>query len=302
MDTIIYLYHSREPRRFIIEKWQEKEYCLIRVGIPELLWKNLKTLEKCDKQSLQLHDKRMDRKARRRKRRKPAMVSKMAQAESVQRCENKEQQEAAVLLQELAELQTALCLLGGNPYWTYCVYEDFLFERIDTKLWRECWRLPGFAEYHETVWVEELLTYATKDAFLILGYAPCIGNILNRHAVKMRSVRWILKPEQYTEAVQQFIDTFYEEFGLVISLQVSEPGEEWVKLRPFSAAPINVLDFTQEEKLSACDVAKGSIWLDMDSLEGKERRMESRCPQIAYFSLKKLWSHLDTIGKNRYNT
>lgn len=212
------------------------------------------------------------------------------------------QEETMPLLSELSELRDALCILGDNPEETYCVFEKYLRERVDTRLWWEHWRLPDFGEYRERIWVEELMRYATRDSFLVLGYAPCIGDVLYKYATGMRSVCWILKPEQYTDAVQQFIDSFYEEFGLAISLQLLEPGEDWAGLRAVSTIPVNVLDFSREEKISAHDVAAGSIWLDVDAMEGKERRIESRCPKIAYFSLKKLWSHLDTIGKNRYNT
>lgn len=343
MDTIIYLYHSREAQKYSIEKWQEKEYCLIRLGIPVPLWKNLHLLEQGLEESkdaerfedgvksgsgsgkatesertLQksIKPKWFAGKKRKRKRQKleetlqaglAEQGTQLTQEKQEQRLRRQEerqklQKEIKPLLDELSELQTALCLLGDNPHWTYCVYEDYLREKIDTKLWWECWKLPEFREYHEFVWAEALMQSATKDSFLILGYAPCVGTILNRHATKTRNVKWIMKPEQYTEAVQEFIEAFYQEYGLAISVQLLEEGEEWIRFRPSGVMAVNVLDFSGEEKLSACDVGKGSIWLDMDSLEGKERRIETRCPQIAYFSLKKQWSHLDTIHKNRYNT
>ncbi len=298
MDTIIYLYHSREENSFVTEKWQEKEYCLIRLGIPASLWQNLKALEKSLEEEKEREKQqrarglfhRFDKGNRKRKQQTAEQTGRI------------EQEKLRPLLEELSEQQTALCLLGDNPHWTYCVYEDFLWDKIDTMLWREYWRIPVFCEYHDYIWAEELMQYAVRDTLLILGYAPCVGQLLRKHAVKLRSVRWILKPEQYTEAVQDFQDEFYEEYGMVIAIQVLEPGEEWVRVRPSAVTPVNILDFSGEEKLSACDVIQGSVWLDMDSLEGKERRMEGRSPQISYFSLKKQWAHLDTIGKNRYNT
>ena len=45
MDTIIYLFQSKEEENFLTEKWQESDYCLIRLGIPSLLWRNIQRLE-----------------------------------------------------------------------------------------------------------------------------------------------------------------------------------------------------------------------------------------------------------------
>lgn len=329
MDTIIYLYHSREKEEFVTEKWQEKEYCLIRLGIPVLLWQNVKALEglvEGEKAKISILQEavvapKKDKKQRRivlrgfrKRKQKSENASVVADAERIaweaEQARLKDlRNQLAPLLEELSELQTALPLLGDNPHWTYCVYEDFLYEKINTKLWREVWKLPLFEEYHSYIWVEELMQYATKEAFVLLGYAPCVGHILRGHAAQMRSAWWMLKPEQYTEAVQGLIEEFYEEYGLAITVKLLEEGEEWIRVRPSSVQPVNVLDFSGEEKLSACAIAKGSVWLDMDSLEGKERRMDVRSPQIGYCSLKKQWkqlqkepSYLDTIGKNRYNT
>lgn len=315
MDTIIYLYHSRKAENYSIEKWQEKEYCLIRLGIPMLLWRNLKSLEKALEQDEAAEQSGRRKRRRRWWRREEILQAKRERSEESLQKEQAQQKLHALqkvtqpFLAELSELQTVLRLLGAHTDCTYCVYENFLMEKIDTRLWWEHWSLPHFSEYHEWIWAEELMKYAALDSFLILGYAPCVEKILNWHGVKMRSVKWILKPEQYTEAVREFVDCFYEEFGLAISLQLLGEGEGWIRFRPCTIAAVNVLDFTGEEKLSACDVAEGSLWLDMNSLEGKEWRMENRCPHITYFSLKKQWKqlekapfYLDTTGKNRYNT
>lgn len=279
MDTIIYLYHGKETEKFCIEKWQEKEYCLIRFGIPSILWQNISTWEAEEKEE---ENPRKRKHGFRRSR--------------------KEKRILHPLLEELSVQQTALSLLGDNPHWTYCVYEDFLREKIDTGLWHECWKLPLFREYQDLIWAEELMKYGVWDSLFILGYAPCVTELLYKYAGKLRNVKWILKPEQFEEPVQEFVEEVYEEYGLVISLQLLEPNEHWASVRLKTAIPVNVLDFTGEEKVSAYDLAGGSVWLDMDSLAGKEWRMKTRNPQITYCSLKKQWAQLDTIGKNRYNT
>lgn len=268
------------------EKWQEKEYCLIRLGVPMLLWQNLRRVEGNQEE-----------------------VQENAMEKVTEKATGIMQENVERLLAELPCIQTALCFLGNNPNWTYCAYEGTLREKIDMEIWQQYWDIPEFAEYHVYPWVGMMMEKAVCDRYLILGYAPCLGKILCGHAEKMRSATWYLQQEQYTQAVQNFVEDFYQEYGLAIELHVLGEDESWRKVHPSSQAPVNVLDFSGEEKLSACNVAKGSIWLDMDSLEGKSRRMETRNPQITYFSLKKLWKQrqkerilLDTISKNRYNT
>lgn len=211
-------------------------------------------------------------------------------------------------LEELHELQTALRLLGDSPYRTYCVYEAYLKEKINTELWQQYWGVPEFGDYHERMWVEKLLPYTFPGNYIILGCADCLPAIFYENAKKMRSVKWFLKARHYSREVQEFTEEFFEEYGLAIEVHLLG-GEEWIRVTPGSEVPVNVLDFTGEEKMSACDVAKGSVWLDMDSVDGKSRRIENRNPDINYFSLKKLWKQrqkepicLDTICKNGYNT
>lgn len=274
MDTIIYLYHSRETEKYSIEKWQEKEYCLIRLGIPISLWKNLKLWEQGLKEN-----KGVEQLATRKRQARQELLERQKLIQS--------------LLAELSDLQSDLCVLGGNPQETYCVLEDFLQDKIDTRLLWEHWTLPNFGSYRERIWVEELMQYAKGDSFLILGAGDCVEEILEKYGAGMRNVKWVLKPGQYTVAVEEFVDWFYEEFGLAICFELLKENEGWIQFRPNSIEPVNVLDFTGEEKLFAHDVAKGSVWLDMDSLSGKERRIETRCPQITYFSLKKHWKQLE---------
>lgn len=296
MDTIIYLYHSRNGKEFLTEKWQEKDYCLIRLGIPSLVWQQVGQPELKKEPDLQKLPKK--RKYR------------------LKRCRNKavakgriEDSKQASFFDEIEELQTAICLLGENSHWTYCVYEDFLEKKLNVESWKRHWKVPKFEDYTEYFWVEQLMKYARYDRYIILGYASCVANVLCNHARRMRGVKWIMKAKQYTPQVQAFIEEFYEEYGLVIEIDLMEETETWIGMHPASVVPVNVLDFTGEEKLSACDVAKESVWLDMCSVEGKNRRMEARNPSVNYFSLKKEWKqrqkasiNLDTLLKNRYNT
>uniref|UniRef100_UPI0040576BE6 hypothetical protein n=1 Tax=Acetatifactor sp. TaxID=1872090 RepID=UPI0040576BE6 len=215
--------------------------------------------------------------------------------------------QSSALLEELRHWQIAWLLRSENPYWTYSVYEDFLREKINPDVWGQYWVIPEFENYHESLWVEKLIPHTIPGNYMILGDADCIPRLLCENVGRMRSVKWYLPGEQYTEAIREFLDDYYEEFGLAVEVRLVE--ERWSRVHLTSVTPANILDFTGEEKLWAIDLPAGSIWLDMDSLEGKNRRIEVRNPEICYFSLKKLWKgrqkegiHLDTIGKNRYNT
>ncbi len=347
MDTIIYLYHSRETTEFVTEKWQEKHYCLIRLGVPSLLWKNMGELgTECEMQDTALYErwntgqacvqkqKEADRQCRKHKIARMvragigALCAKLHLTRTHDSKENMPQNSDAVklqreqerlakrlaerkrfgeLLEELKDLQTVLPLLGENPHWTYCVYEDFLREKMFIESLHAYWNIPEFESYHDYLWVQELMQYTVPGYYLILGYAACLPEILRGYVGRMRGLKWFLKPEQYTLEVEDFIEEFYVEYGLAVEVHLV--GEAWNRVRPGSAVPVNVLDFTGEEKLSAYDVADGSIWVDMDSIDGKNRRMEARNPGITYFSLKKQWKQrqkegicLDTVGKNGYNT
>lgn len=226
----------------------------------------------------------------------------------------------------IAEWQTALRLLADNPYQISCVYEEALRRELSMekvrKSWCAHWPVWEFEEYREKKWVEKLLPYATHSHFVIVGDAPCLPELLYENAARMRSVRWILPERQYTCEIRDFIDEFYEETGLAIETELQREADServWTRARIGSLLPANVLDFTSEEKISACDMPQGSIWIDMDSQEGKQRRIEARNPGISYFSLKKEWGqtalrqkafilrqkavlNLDTTGKNGYNT
>lgn len=301
MDTIIYLYHCRGTDGFATEKWQESDYCLIRLGIPEILWQKLQEQEVPEE-----------------------CAHKDAGGSIFSRIKNfftsgkttgaKSQNKVGMnpvteKFEELRDLQQALILLGDNPYRTYCVYEKALTEKIDSARWRQYWNIPEFDAYNERMWVDKLMPHTIPGGFLILGYADCLAQILCENARKMRSVKWWLKEKQCTSDLQVFLEDFYEEYGLAVEVHLLENEADWFGVRPSSVVPVNVLDFTGEEKLSACDVARGSIWLDMDSLDGKWERMEARNPGINYFSLKNQWKQrqkeaicLDTINKNGYNT
>lgn len=286
MDTIIYFYHSQSAEEFITEKWQEDGYCLIRAGVPACVWKGLREMNRGA-------EREQKGAVRKRERRGGKWFWPNRANRRSRRFRGEEPGGHGELSQRLGDWQTALCMLADNPDRRYCVYEDFLRRRLDTEegrtLWSARWQIPEFEDYRDSGWVELLMRRAVSDHYVIVGYADCLPELLYRRSRQMRSVRWILREGQYTDEMERFVGDFYEESGLALEIRLIGAEESWTRMRPFSAVPANILDCSGEERLSACDVAAGSVWLDMDAMDGKRRRIEARNPQITYFSMKKEW-------------
>lgn len=167
----------------------------------------------------------------------------------------------------------------------------------------------SFRGYFEEEWVLHMMKYAGLNHFVILGEAACIPKLLLRYVRSMKSLRWFLPERQFREAESTLVEAIYEEYGLAVEVRLLEEERDFRKLRLVCKLPVVVIDFCEEERVSAADVAKGSIWLDMTSSETKRHRLEERNTKNAYFSLKKEWkqpqkalNYLDTISKNGYNT
>lgn len=316
METIIYFYRSRENSNFITEKWREDDYCLIRAGVPPFIWRasavaeeqsdsmygNARQTEKIPLDEKQQQDnririwRRFSKVFSRHSRQSEVVADAVYTRRHVKSREQSGRGKRVEWEMRVKDWQTALRLLSDHPNQIACVYEDSLrreLEREDIRnLWCAHWNIPEFENFHEWKWVERLMEHVVHDRYVIVGDAPCVPELLYKYSRRMRSVRWLLLEQQYTEDVQDFMDDFYEETGLAIETELvlaENDMHPWVRMHLTAPYPVNIIDFSGEEKLSACGVPRGSIWLDMDSLEGKCERVEVRNPDIFYFSLKKEW-------------
>lgn len=175
-----------------------------------------------------------------------------------------------------------------------CVYEDSLRFLADgqgeaASCWSRVWDIPEFRDYRNTRWIQPLLEYVRNSDFILLGTADCIPVILEKFARQMKSLQWYLREEELNEEVQGWAEDFYEEYGLAVSLRKLTGGNVFRQLKFMSGAPVCVMDFTDEEKIFAGNLAEGSIWIDFASVDGKSRRMERQAPNVSYMSLKKHW-------------
>ncbi len=189
--------------------------------------------------------------------------------------------------------------LWGTPCGTWCVFEHPLPALSG-------WQ---FTDYQEDRWVERLMGYADLPHFVVLGNGDCLTRVLPRYAAGMKSLRFLVSREEITEGLLELQEELLQEYGIAAVIHPLSDRADYRKLRLLSAYPCNVLDFSGEERLFPTAVPPGSVWLDFGSDEEKRRRMELGRGEIAYHSLKKEWKqpqkmavHLDTEGKNGYNT
>lgn len=203
---------------------------------------------------------------------------------------------------ELKEL--AASILAGTEEWDdcACIYMDGMRpmlcgDGVLAGLWKKSWNVREFVDYKEFRWASLLLPYAAHFNYVFLGTAPCIRQIAEACARNMKSLRWILREKELTEEVQEFVEDFYDEYGLAVILQTVAGRNGYRTLCLEAIKPVCVLDFTEETKLFWGGLADESVWLDFASLEEKERRVERLAPGIAYLSLKKLWCRKQSLAK-----
>lgn len=287
MDTIIYLCEKRGIDRAELVKKSNQGYLLLKLSLPFSMVRGLEDLERPrrgtgrepDSPSLQksayhclLHP-----------------VGALRKRRETRRLRRKYRQEQEQWRRQLQQLQEEVLSRATSPYDSYLVYEGRVKTlQENSALWREYFALSEFRGWREKEWVERLLPFAGNAHYLVLGYGDCLGGILFRLARKMKSLEWFAEDSRYGDQVQEIAEELCEEYGLAVALTLLKEGEGYKKIRPSAYAPVTVLDFSGEARISP-PLAKGSIWLDVDSLEEKEERLGRAGGDVRYFSLKKLW-------------
>lgn len=173
---------------------------------------------------------------------------------------------------------------------------DGRMQEILPALWRKYLPLEEFHGYTERFWMEQVFYQgvrlsASPPHFVILGTAPGLPEVLEAHARRMKSLRWVLLEAEWDEELSAFVEDFYTEYGLAIELQLLEDAAALRRLRLFCGEPVNVVDFTGESYMAVSAAPEGSVWLDMLSVEEKRRRILARGKNITYFSMKEIWKN-----------
>ena len=305
MNTIIYFYQKRDLTEPAIDARTEagpgrQEYILIRVGlnlageawfgqnIGQSVPKEVQTLLEMEESEILLKKgvfgalQRAGQKRREMKRRVEAQL-RLEQTLAAR----EERLKAAEKQMKL----TANKILNRADKEGECRYvcEEGLKKCEAWRVWQSRFPIKEFDGYRKAFWAEQLLPNAVHPRFVILGSCEDIEVLIEGCAHRMKSLRWIVKEQEYTPELMDFVERFCEEFGLAIALQTVSGRTAYRKLRLVCPEPANILDFTEETGIPTSGIAEGSVWLDMCSSEEKYRRIAGRGIGISCFSLKTRW-------------
>lgn len=156
-------------------------------------------------------------------------------------------------------------------------------------LWNKHFDMEEFQDYRQRFWIERLLPYAGLCHYVILGTAPCIYEIIEERAGRMKSLRWMLLEADCDQGLLDFVEDFYTEYGLAIELRTFDSEESFRRQKALCSQPANIIDFTGDICFFVTEAAEGSIWLDMLSSEEKRYRLQGRRTGVEYVSLKEEW-------------
>lgn len=195
---------------------------------------------------------------------------------------------------------------------TYLVYEEsfqkWLQETGQALTWSNSWELPLYSDYHQKDNLKLLLQQIPHKEWpskaYVLGSGMGMKEWLPWIAPHVQSIE--LYVEFLTKGLEMLREELCEEYGMITDLKLVAPGE-FPKERLRSKERILVIDFSGQQKLSVLGLARGSIWVDMDSSEEKRHLIEDRPTGVKYLSLNTIWQRemqetLDTISKFAYNT
>lgn len=160
-------------------------------------------------------------------------------------------------------------------------------------------KIPEFQGYQELCWIRRILPYAGQEHFLTLGTTDCIGRVFAELAPRAKSLLWIVPDYTYKAQVDDIAEMLFAEYGLAVDLRFLPEGAVFARIRidgRYLTKPLNVLDFTGEKYVPPLTLAPGSIWLDMASMEEKQRRIMSRRMAAEYISLRTLAEHPGRYG------
>ena len=164
-------------------------------------------------------------------------------------------------------------------------------ERLPAEDFGDLLPLPEFDAFDDPKWIRRLLIYAVYADFVVLGDVPCLQQILRELAPRMKTLLWIAPDWVAREQMEEFVEDFYQEYGLAINLHFLLEDVTYARIRipdKHYRGPLNVLDFTGGKYLPTFSPPEGSVWLDFFSLSEKERRVEARRLKVEYVSLRKL--------------
>lgn len=324
MDTIVYFYKKRGIKAPVVEPVGLKRYMLIRVGldVADGRWfgETAEPEEGADSGEGTPAD--SGRPGRKWFRRFPGKLwekrrlkkEKLAAARERERLAAERLERRRRIGGEVEKLAATVREYAGEDSRRFAVYEDSVRTALKGRtegmeetaaqeeaewggdhtlpaLWAYYFDEKEFCDYCGRFWVQQLLGEAKLPYFVILGTAPALYELLGECARGMKSLCWILTEAECVEELLDFVEEFYGEYGLAISLRTLSGHEDYRSLGNLCDKASNIIDFTEEPAAGRVGAAQGSIWLDMRSVEEKGRRIRGRSAGITYISMKEKWKY-----------
>ncbi len=213
-------------------------------------------------------------------------------------------------------LRKVLFPKGNRQEWNVELPDDACKGSMVARLWYHRLPFQEFTSYIHPFWVEQLvgdeICVHLPRHVLIIGRHTGVNWFLRKYAPHLKSINWLLPERDCEQGFEQFLEDFYEEFGLVIGCRTYS-DEIMLRRENISGSERTlVFDFAGGENLPAVKLAEGSLWVDLYASESKQRKVQSAYPALTYISLKSKWKQaqksrnkpfvLDIVGGNGYNT
>lgn len=300
MDTIIFFYKKRNLKEPLTEFKKMPGYRLIKVGISAegenwfghnlgqtVTEEQQEELTLWEADTIQGNDAAgLFRRFRKR------FLEKRQRVEMQRRLEellSKREAEIRSVEEQMKSMATYLTgKAGGEGACSYAC-EEALEKNAVWNSWLKYFPVRKFDGFSQRFRIEQLLTCAHHPQLVILGSCEDIFGIIESLACKIKSLRWFMREEDCGGEIYEFMEDFYIEYGLAITLQTVCGRSAYRKLLLTCTEPADILDFTDEPRVSTVGVARGSVWLDVFSSEEKQRRIAGRDTGIEYISLKERW-------------
>ena len=176
--------------------------------------------------------------------------------------------------------------------------EVWLRERKIAGWWQQFFPYPRYRHFRKKEYGQLLIAGAKNRieqmqglSILVLGYDESISDLLKPFLRTAGELRLFPESAEAAEKMENYAESVYEEYGLAIAVK-DVPRRLVQKHIPFYAEKSLILDFSGENIWYPAKAVPGSIWLDMDSIWEKRKRIETRYAEIAYDSLQK---HLEKL-------
>lgn len=202
---------------------------------------------------------------------------------------------------ELAEYIKPFCQEAAEAAVVYDPsVEVWLQERKIAGWWQQFFPYPRYQHFRKKEYGKFLIAGVKNRIeqmqglfLLVLGYDESISDLLKPFLKTAGGLRLFPENAEDAEKMENYAESVYEEYGLAVAVE-DVPRRQGQKCVPLYEGKNLILDFSGESIWYPVGAVTGSIWLDMDSIWEKRKRIETRYAAITYDSLQKRWEKLFT--------